>query len=101
VITGPSLAAIKALKAAILAAFPVKDLGNIKMCLGLHIVCGKEAKTLSIDQSQYIWNMLVAYRMENCTLVGTPINGYESTAPTLLGEPRADSQLYQQAVGSL
>ena len=45
--------------------------------------------------------MLVAYKMENCTLVSTPIDGYESTAPTLPGEPRADSQLYQQAVGSL
>jgi hypothetical protein len=58
-------------------------------------------KTLSIDQSQYIWNMLVAYRMENCTPIGTPIDGYESTAPALPDEPRADSQLYQQAVGSL
>jgi hypothetical protein len=101
VITGPSLAAIKALKTAISAAFPVKDLGSIKMCLGLHIVRDEASRTLSIDQTQYIKNMLVAYRMEDCTLVSTPIDGYESTAPALLGEPRADSQLYQQAVGSL
>jgi hypothetical protein len=45
--------------------------------------------------------MLVAYRMEDCTPIGTPIDGYKSTAPSLLGEPRADSQLYQQAVRSL
>jgi hypothetical protein len=101
VITGPSLTAIKALKVAISAAFPVKDLGNIKMCLGLHIVRDEVSKTLSIDQTQYIKNMLVAYRMENSTPVSTPIDGYESTAPALPGEPRADSQLYQQAVGSL
>ena len=49
VITGPSLAAIKALKVAISAAFPVKDLGNIKMCLGLYIVRNEASKTLFIN----------------------------------------------------
>jgi hypothetical protein len=101
VITGPSLAAIKALKAAISAAFPVKDLESIKVCLGLHVVRDEASKTLSIDQTQYIQNMLVAYRMEDCTPISTPIDGYESTAPALPDEPQADSQLYQQAVGSL
>jgi hypothetical protein len=52
VITGFSLKAMKALKTAISAALLVKDLGEIKMCLGLHIVCND--KTLSIDQTQYI-----------------------------------------------
>ena len=49
VITGPSLTAIKALKTAISAAFPVKDLESIKMCLGLHIVRDEASKTLSIN----------------------------------------------------
>jgi hypothetical protein len=64
VITGPSLATIKALKTAISAAFPVKDLGSIKMCLGLHVVRDEAFRTLSIDQTQYIQNMQRAYRME-------------------------------------
>ena len=51
VITRPSLTAIKALKVAISAAFLVKDLGNIKMCLGLHVVRDKASKTLFIDQT--------------------------------------------------
>jgi hypothetical protein len=45
--------------------------------------------------------MLQAYRIEDCTLISTPINGYESTALALPDEPRANGQLYQQAVGSL
>ena len=64
------------------------------MCLGLHIVCDEDAKTMTIDQTQYIQDMLVAYRMENCTPISTPIDGYDSTGPALPGEPRADTQLY-------
>ncbi len=45
--------------------------------------------------------MLRAYRMENCTPISTPIDGYDSTGPAMPDEPRADAQLYQQAVGSL
>lgn len=101
VVTGPSLAAIKELKTAISAAFPVKDLRSIKMCLGLHVVRDETSKTLLIDQTQYIQNMLQAYRIEDCALISTPIDGYKSTALALPDEPRADSQLYQQAVGSL
>jgi len=101
VITGPSLDAIKGLKTALSAAFPVKDLGQIEMCLGLYVVRDEDAKTLTIDQSQYIENMLRAYRMENCTPISTPIDGYDSTGPAMPDEPRADAQLYQQAVGSL
>ncbi len=39
--------------------------------------------------------------MENCSPVSSLIDGYESTAPGMPGEPLADTQLYQQAVGSL
>lgn len=101
VITRTSLVAIKALKTAISTAFPVKDLRNIKMCLGLHVIQDRASKTLSINQRQYIQRILQAYRIEDCTPISTPIDGYESIAPALLDEPRADSQLYQQAVGSL
>jgi hypothetical protein len=49
VITRPSLDAIKSLKTALLAAFLVKGLGEIKMCLRLYVVHDKDVKTLSID----------------------------------------------------
>jgi hypothetical protein len=49
VITRPSLDAIKGLKTALLAAFLVKDLGKIEMCLGLHVVYNEDAKTMTID----------------------------------------------------
>jgi hypothetical protein len=98
---GPNLAAIKALKAAISSAYPVKDLGEIGVCLGLNIVRNKALGTLTIDQIQYIESMLQAYRMEDCTPVGSPIDGYESTAPGKPGEVLADALLYQQAIGSL
>jgi hypothetical protein len=95
VIMGPNLAAIKALKAAISAVYPVKDLGDIKFCLGLTIHQQRQSKTLTISQSHYIESMLLAYRMEDCTPASTPIEGYESTAPGMPGEPPADLQLYQ------
>jgi hypothetical protein len=101
VITGPNLAKIKALKATISLAYPVKDLGEIGACLGLNIVRNKKSGTLTIDQVHYIESMLQAYRMEDCTPVSSPIDGYESSAPGMPGEALADAQLYQQAIGSL
>ena len=94
------MAKIKALKAAISSVYPVKDLGPIQFCLGLNIE-RDEAGNLTIDQSQYIENMLRAYRMENCTLVSTPMDGYKSVALGTPREPLADAQLYQQGIGSL
>jgi hypothetical protein len=101
VITGADLAKIKVLKATISKAYPVKDLGEIGVCLGLHIVQNKATSTLEIDQTHYIDNMLQAYRMRDCTPVSSLIEGYKSTAPKTPGEPLADAQLYQQAIGSL
>jgi hypothetical protein len=49
VITRLSLDTIKGLKTALLAAFLVKDLGEIKMCLRLYVVYDKDTKTLNID----------------------------------------------------
>jgi hypothetical protein len=46
---GPDLTRIKAFKARISVAYPVKDLGEIKFCLGLNIVCDRTAGTLTID----------------------------------------------------
>jgi hypothetical protein len=51
VITGLSLSVINSLIAAIVAAFPVKDLREINFCLGLHVVRDDKAKTLTVDQS--------------------------------------------------
>jgi hypothetical protein len=49
VITRPSLDAIKGLKTILLAAFLVKDLREIKMCLRLYVVYNENAKTLTIN----------------------------------------------------
>jgi len=49
VITRLSIDAIKGLKTALLAAFLVKDLGKIKMYLGLYIVYNKDTKTITIN----------------------------------------------------
>jgi hypothetical protein len=46
---GPDLGRIKALKAKISVAYPIKDLGEIKFCLGLNIVRDRKAGTLTID----------------------------------------------------
>jgi hypothetical protein len=99
IITGPDLAEIKALKAAISSVYPVKDLGQIKVCLGLNIE--RTETGMTIDQVQYIEDMLQAYRMENCAPVSSPMDGYDGTLPATPEEPLADALLYQQAIGSL
>lgn len=76
-ITGPDMGKIEASKAAISSVYPVKDLEQIRFCLGLYIE-RDEAGNLTIGQSQYIENILRAYRMENCTPVSSPIEAYDS-----------------------
>jgi hypothetical protein len=43
--------------------FKVKDLGNLSQLLGMHITRDRSARTISLDQSKYLSDILAKYGM--------------------------------------
>ena len=52
--------------------FKLKDLGDLKWCLGLRIVRDRKMKTLTIDQQGYVEDTLKKFNMFHCKPVATP-----------------------------
>ena len=72
IIFGKEKATIAELKRALKSEYKISDLGSIKYCLGWEIIRDRKAKTLSINQKQYIKDVLKRFGMENCNEVSTP-----------------------------
>lgn len=79
----------------------IKDLGELKYCLGLHINRDRQKGTLCISQIKYIQNTLHKYGMSNCKSVKTPMD--PKTKLTMSEKENSISHLipYQEIVGSL
>ncbi len=66
-----SLQAINAFKAAISAAFSMKDLGEAHFCLGMRFTFGKDF--VALDQERYIHELLQRFGMASCNPSPTPL----------------------------
>lgn len=53
--------------------FKIKDLGEVKNCLGMNVKFDRENDTISLDQSNYIDQLLQRFEMLDCKAVNTPI----------------------------
>ncbi|KRZ88036.1 Retrovirus-related Pol polyprotein from transposon TNT 1-94 [Trichinella sp. T8] len=94
------------LKMALCERFKMKDLGRAHWCLGIRIVQDVENGTLSIDQEQYIEEMLHRFRMSDCKGVKTPLDPNQVLSKAMM--PRSDKEIkqmhavpYREAVGCL
>lgn len=90
---------MKEIKGGIKKAFKVKDSGEVKRILGIQV--HRDSNRIVIEQSQYARKLLQDYGMEQCTPVGTPLDGYESITAARPDEEQADQRAYQQRIGSL
>lgn len=85
--------------------FEMKDLGMASYCLGIKIERNREKGSISLNQTQYVENMLRKYNMHESHPITTPldINTKLSKINSLdCSEDSKTSKLpYQQAVGSL
>ncbi|KRY14711.1 Retrovirus-related Pol polyprotein from transposon TNT 1-94 [Trichinella patagoniensis] len=75
-------------------------------CLGVRIVQDVENGTLSIDQEQYIEELLHRFRMSDCKGVKTPLDPNQVLSKAMM--PRSDKEIkqmhavpYREAVGCL
>src|SRR5277367_6415194 len=55
-------------------AFEISKLGDIKQLLGMEIHRDRDARTITLTQTQYIIKILCAAGMENCNPVATPMD---------------------------
>ena len=83
--------------------FKIKDLGEIDKILGIRITRNRKARTLRIDQSHYLSEVLDSLHMnaDKHERTKLPINGYDALRPAGPDDERIDPKDYQHKVGKL
>jgi len=83
--------------------FKVKDLGEMKKILGIRITRDRKNRTLRMDQSHYLNEVLDRLHMpaSKHNPVELPMNGYDSLRPAGPHDQRIDQREYQHAIGSI
>ncbi len=87
---GQSIDMINALKQALIKVYPLKDMGEISGCLEICITQDQPLHTIQLDQEAYFSSILSNYRLENCSPVATPCDGYTAISLAEDGEERTD-----------
>lgn len=102
-IGAPSMEQVNWFKSQFSKAFKIKDLGETKKILGVHVTRDRQTKTLRLDQTHYVHDIMSKYGMEKdkAQPVKIPLNGYESIQPSGPNDLRTDQREYQQIIGSL
>ena len=100
IIVGPSIDWICNFKAIIQQKFSIKDLGQAEWILGISVSYDKKNKTLKLQQSKYIDDLLCRFGMVDCKPASTPaVSGMVLGASSKLDEVAAKK--YRSLVGSL
>jgi hypothetical protein len=104
------------LKAQLQKLFTIKDLGSIKVVLGMRITRDRTCRKLQVDQEQYVNSVLSAYGFSECRPVATPAlsashSSEESQTPTNTSEdehystasnhPQVSISNYSSVVGAI
>lgn len=86
--------------------FKMKDLGEVSSVLGMRVIRDRKARKISIDQKQYIREILIRFGMEDCNGVSNPMDPNQKLSSSM--GPRNDKEKdemkttpYRQLVGSL
>lgn len=86
------------LKKILSGQFKIKDLGEVKQCLGINVKFDKQEKSVTLSQENYINVLLQKFHMTDCKTVDTPI---ESKLNVKIDQNVNDQVPYQQLIGSL
>jgi hypothetical protein len=80
----------------------MKDLGPISTVLGIRVRRDRAQRTVLLDQSHYVTDILQEFQYSDCKLVSTPADGYEYLqAATADDTEFKDITKYQRAIGQL
>lgn len=86
----------KSIKDQLMKEFEIKDLGTVHEFLGMR-VC-KEKETITLDQTNYIKNVLHKFKMDDCKPIGTPM---EPGLKLTKAETSSDNYEYRNLIGCL
>ena len=94
--------AIGRVKAELIAAFSMVDLGPISFYLGLKVERDREKKTIKLSQPAYIEKILSKFHLDQANPNNTPMKKAAMLVPRIEGEASsAEIERYQQMTGSL
>ncbi|KAI0991844.1 hypothetical protein K3495_g16343, partial [Podosphaera aphanis] len=84
-------------------SFDTKNLGEMKMFLGMRITRDRQNRKLWLDQQQYLERILTKFGIPNAKHrpVSIPLDGYENLSPAGREETRIDPTEYSMIIGSL
>lgn len=82
----------------LVAKFKIKDLGQIKQCLGMHVNVYKDS--ITVDQKQFIETILKKFNMLDCSHSDTPME-INLKLEKDVNNKFAKNYPYQQSIGSL
>lgn len=89
---------IRLLKDVLSSQFTIKDLGEIKQCLGMTVNTDKENNAITLCQEKYIDQLLCKFNMSECKTVDTPM---ETKLSSVKSQGVKSDNPYQQLIGSL
>ena len=97
VVAASSDSLLNKIKSLLKTRFKMKDLGVINCFLGIQFTVNNGQITM--DQSKYLENKLIKYKLDSCKSRTTPceVSEYDSTSE----DGDVDSRLYREMVGSL
>ena len=83
--------------------FKIKDLGEMSKILGIKITRNRKNRTLRMDQTHYLTDVLNRLHMgtDKHTPTELPINGYDALRPAGPNDERINPRDYQHAIGSI
>ena len=89
------------LKSKLLTRFKIKDLGELKLILGMRVTRNRKLKTLTIDNEVQIKATLKTFGMDECKSASTPESLEKLEATTDADRGKVDKTLFQSMVGAL
>ena len=82
--------------------YKIRELGDVEWILGMRVCRDREQRTLTLDQTQYITQLLVRFGMENSNPVTTPAVKRTPLTDATEPSPLLDAKIpYRAAVGAL
>lgn len=81
--------------------YEMKDLGELHFILGLQVKRDRSARTLRLNQKQYINTVLERFEMLDCKPAKSPLRSKTVMSLRKDGEEKTDQARYLAAVGSL
>jgi hypothetical protein len=106
IIAGTNLEVITAFKGELCAVYSMKDLGDLKYCLGMEITRDSTSGNITLSQTKYIDDICRRFRVSSCKPVNTPMQSdtrlSKQDAPLTPAESaEAEKFPYREIIGSV